>query len=166
MKSISQKEKINRKTGKKQYVENFHIDEHGVTQRGKLPPLIIPYMKELNGEIIEVIHIPSCKFCFNALPKLDEKGHDRIFCSPECNRLYWKIRKIIEEKREQESDIEIIIWNPIKIKLEEWTKTLGLIPAQYKIPERIDMKIIRKNKPDKENWEVLTTKRRKPKTNV
>lgn len=165
MKSISQEEKINRKTGKKQYVENFHIDEHGVTQRGKLPQLIIPYIKKLNGEIIKVIQIPSCKFCLNALPELEEKGHDRIFCSDKCNRLYWKIRKIIEEKQKQEPDIEIIIWNPIKIKSEEWLKHT-FIKAQYKIPERIDMKIIRKNKPDKENWEVLTTKRRKPKTNV
>lgn len=163
MKSISQETKINSKTGKKQYVKNFYIDEHGVTQQGKLSPFKISYTNPWNNEVVE---IPVCKFCWNLLPELEEKGHDMLFCGHKCNRLYWKIRKIIEEKQKQEPNIEFIIWNPIKTDLEVWSHILGLIPAQYKIPERIDMKIVRKNKPDKENWEVLTTKRRKPKTNV
>jgi len=162
MKTIDLSTKINRKTGKDQYTTNFYINEHGKYQRGKLPP--VTHLFE-NPDTTQTTKIKVCKFCWNELPELEDKGHDRIFCDSDndCANLYWKIRNLIKEKKKKEPDIIAIIWEPIKIKQEFWDKAGKFYPPQYKIPERINMKIVREGKPNREDWEVLTTRRRTPK---
>jgi len=164
MKSLTFSKKINRKTGKLQYTENFYKDEHGTIQRGKLPPYKHHYT---NPETNETTEIKVCKFCLNQLPEQKEKGHDRIFCDNEkCSKLYWKIRNSINEKKKKEPDIIAITRDPIKIKKEFWDKTDKFYPPEYKIPEKIEMKIIREGKPDPEDWEPLSTRKRTPKKDV
>ena len=164
MKSLTFSTKINRKTGKKQFTENFYIDEHRNHQRGKLPPVTHVYNQkdEKTGEILRTKEIKVCKFCSNALPETREKGHDRIFCdNDKCQKLHWKIKNLIEEKQKKEPDIIAIIREPIKIKKEDWDKSGKFYPPEYKIPERIEMKIVRKGKPKRENWEPLSTRKTK-----
>lgn len=165
MKTIAFSRRINRKTGKLQYTKNFYVDQHGQYQLGKLPPVTHYYTNEDTGKTTE---IKVCKFCLNRLPEILEKGHDRIFCDSnnDCSNLYWKIQHLIQEKKKKEPDIIAIIWEPTKIKKEFWDKTGKFYPPEYKTPERIIMKIVREGKPNKEDWEPLTTRKRTPKKDV
>jgi len=165
MKTINFSKKINRKTGKLQYTKNFYVDQHGQYQLGKLPPLTHHYTdpKTKTTSTVKV-----CKFCLNPLQDTLEKWHNRIFCNSnnDCPNLYWKIRHLIQEKKKKEPDIIVIVWEPTKIKKEFWDKTGKFYPPEYKIPERIIMKIVREGKPDQEDWEPLSTRKRTPKKDV
>ena len=165
MKSIDFSTTINRKTGTEQYTQNFYINENREYQLGKLPPVTHYYTNEDTGKTTE---IKVCKFCLNSLPEILEKGHDRIFCDSnnDCPNLYWKIQELIAKKKEQEPDIELIIWQPEKIESEYWAKDGTFYPPKYRVPERINMKIVRKGKPDKEDWEPLSTRKRTSKKDV
>lgn len=145
------------KKGKPRWNKDFYIDESNEQKLGKIPPLTHSYTLP-SGEIIE---IQVCKFCLNKLPEKEEKGHDRIFCSDECKKLHWKIKNLVEQKQKDEPDITMIIWEPEVIEGESFSKDGKRgHPKKYKVPERIMMKIIRKDKPGKEDWEPLSTRKR------
>lgn len=145
------------KKGKPHWNKDFHIDENGDHQLGKLPPLIHPYTLP-SGEIIEV---KVCKFCWNKLPEIEEKGHDKIFCSDNCKKLHWKIKNSVEQKQNEDSDIIMILWEPELIESESFSKDgKAGHPKKYKVPEKIMMKIVRRGNPDKEDWEPLSTRKR------
>lgn len=157
--------KKNRKTNKWNFTKNLYVDAEQEFQLGKIPPLTHHYT---NPDTEKITEVKVCKFCWNPLPEIKEKEHDRIFCDSknDCPNLYWKIRNLVTEKKKKEADIIGINWEPEKIKNEFWDKAGKIYPPQYKIPERIIMKIIREGKPDKEDWEPLTTRKRTPKKDV
>lgn len=145
------------KKGKPRYNKEFHIDENNEYQLGGIPPLTHYYNLE-NGEVKEV---KVCKFCWNELPAVQEKGHIKVFCEDKCKKSHWKIKNLVEQKRKEEPDIIMINWEPELIKNESFSKDgKSGHPKRYKVPERIIMKVVRNGKPSKEDWESLSTRKR------
>ena len=163
MKTINFSTKINRKTGKEQYTQNFYVDQHGQYQLGKLPPLTHHYA---DPKTKTTTTVKVCKFCWNLLPEMREKGHDMIFCNKRCQNLKGKIDDTLQEKKKKEPDIIAIMWQPEKIESEYWAKDGTFYPPKFKFPEKINMKIIREGKPEPEDWEPLSTRKRTPKKDV
>jgi len=103
--------------------------------------------------------IEICKFCNNPLSKTELKGHDKIFCSEECNITHYQIKEEKKKLIQKDPSIIGIIWEPEIIENEVITKN-SIKPRKYRVPERIIMKIIREGNPNKEDWEPLTSRKR------
>ena len=149
---------IDKKTGKLQPSKNYYMDENLEFKLGMIPPLIHYYEipKELGGGIKEV---PVCKFCWNALPEMDEKGHDMRFCNVKHKIRHLKICIDINKRKEKDPSITGITWSPQLVKDEEWFKDGTLKPREYKVPEKIDM-VINTNKSKNEVEQIpLSTKK-------
>lgn len=145
---------INPKTSK--WNKDFYIDENQEFQLGKLPPLIHHYTLES----CEQISVEVCKFCWNPLPETEEKGHDKIFCGKKCKNRYYKIQKIFEEKKDKEPNITGIFWEPEIIEMEKGKTKETFVPKKYKVPEKIMMKIVYKDKPSIKEGVPLTKRKR------